>query len=47
MPDGATPAQVQDAVALSVVAAGIPAYREAIKLLGETLWPELPPPAGP
>ncbi len=44
---GATPAQVQEAVALSVVAAGIPAYREAIKLLWDTLWPELPRPAGP
>jgi len=44
---GATPAQVQEAVALSGVAAGIPAYREAIKLLWGTLWPELPRPAGP
>ncbi len=44
---GATPAQVQEAVALSVVAAGIPAYREAIKLLWDTLWPERPRPAGP
>ena len=43
---GATRAEVYEAVALSVVAAGIPAYREAVKLLWEVLWPELPPPTG-
>lgn len=36
---GATRAQVYEAVALSVVAAGIPAYREAVTLLQDVLWP--------
>ncbi len=34
---GATREEVHEAVALSVVAAGIPAYREAVKLLWEIL----------
>ncbi len=36
---GATPEEVYEAVALSVVGAGIPAYREAIILLRDLLWP--------
>ncbi len=36
---GATREEVREAVALSVVAAGIPAYREAVKVLRDILWP--------
>jgi alkylhydroperoxidase/carboxymuconolactone decarboxylase family protein YurZ len=36
---GATRVQIYEAVALSVVAAGIPAYREAVTLLQDVLWP--------
>ena len=43
---GATREEIHEAVALSAVAAGIPAYREAIKLLWRELWPDLPPPTG-
>lgn len=43
---GATREEVHEAVALSVVATGIPAYREAVKVLWQELWPDLPPPTG-
>jgi alkylhydroperoxidase/carboxymuconolactone decarboxylase family protein YurZ len=36
---GATRAQIYEAVALSIAAAGIPAYREAVTLLQDILWP--------
>ena len=36
---GATRAQVYEAVALSIAAAGIPAYREAVTLLRDIIWP--------
>ena len=36
---GASRSEVYEAVSLSIVAAGIPAYREAIKTLRGLLWP--------
>lgn len=43
---GATREEVHEAVALTIVASGIPSYREAIKLLWQELWPDLPAPTG-
>ncbi len=39
---GASREEVYEAVALSVVGAGIPAYREAVIILKDLLWPDAP-----
>lgn len=36
---GATVDEVHEAVALCIAGAGIPAYREAVKTIGDLIWP--------
>ena len=40
---GATPDEVYEAIALSIVCAGIPAFREAVNTVRQLIWPTTNP----